>query len=884
MPRLRRFEPLESRRLLSATRIVAWNTANGPNNAAEDADFRTVFAEIGSQSYRGGDVIAPGIIALQETDRPSSQSNYDGVDSIARIEAILEGLYPTTDYARAVTTLDTGGDATGFVYDTGLFDLVSTSVVDPLPGDRNFAHDILRGQFRPDGGTSLDDFYLYSTHLKAGSGGDNPQRRDDEAAAIRADIETLGSGIDVVVMGDFNIGGASEDAYRNFLAAGTGQLFDPIDRPGEWKNNSAFSDIHTQNPEVNGPGGMDDRFDFQLVSDTVLNDAAGIQYITNSYRAFGNDDTHVFNSDITTDNGRAGRIYGQTVRDALAAASDHLPVVVDYELAVDSPGLEINPGDGVVVSESGVTDTYTVVLSGTPTANVSVTITADAQTTVATPGNTGGSTATLTFTPATASTPQTITVAAVDDSIAEGPHTAALTHTVSSTDPAFTGIAPRTIDVSIVDNDGPPPVTDLVITEIMYNPNSNEPDGEWIELYNPGPAAVDISGWLFDDEDQSDWSPVPSGTPAIPGGGVAVVHNEVIASTNFRSVWNVPASAVVVGVPWGSLANGPSPTSEILQLLDADGDVVDEVNFDDEAPWPADNNESSIYLIDVLSDNSVGENWVLSTAGVDDAINPSGSTFSSLDTGSPGRVPSIITDAVPPRITGLKVAASGWTDTFRDFVDPDDGVGLSMTGPGQTRNLSYTGIDTFEVTFTEDVVIDAADVTVAGSEVAAYAASLDYDADSFTATITLATPIDRDSIRLTLSDSVTDAAGNPLDGEWTDDVTTLSGDGIAGGDASIRLDVLPGDVDDSGSVNIVDVLRIIRGVFDDVDDPDYDPALDIDGNGSVTIFDVFTILPRIFDTLPSPPPVPVTTPMLAIAEKPPGLIDQAVRLLDVDDV
>ena len=34
----------------------------------------------------------------------------------------------------------------------------------------------------------------------------------------------------------------------------------------------------------------------------------------------------------------------------------------------------------------------------------------------------------------------------------------------------------------------------LSITEIMYDPSTTEPLGEWVEIYNTSPSPVDISG------------------------------------------------------------------------------------------------------------------------------------------------------------------------------------------------------------------------------------------------------------------------------------------------------------------------------------------------------------------------------------------------------
>ena len=41
--------------------------------------------------------------------------------------------------------------------------------------------------------------------------------------------------------------------------------------------------------------------------------------------------------------------------------------------------------------------------------------------------------------------------------------------------------------------------SDLIITEIMYDPNSAEDNWEWIEVYNSGASSVDLSGFVVDD-------------------------------------------------------------------------------------------------------------------------------------------------------------------------------------------------------------------------------------------------------------------------------------------------------------------------------------------------------------------------------------------------
>ena len=49
-----------------------------------------------------------------------------------------------------------------------------------------------------------------------------------------------------------------------------------------------------------------------------------------------------------------------------------------------------------------------------------------------------------------------------------------------------------------------PPLTSLVINEIMYHPVDNESDREWIEVYNPTISAIDLNGWTITDGQEED--------------------------------------------------------------------------------------------------------------------------------------------------------------------------------------------------------------------------------------------------------------------------------------------------------------------------------------------------------------------------------------------
>ena len=173
-------------------------------------------------------------------------------------------------------------------------------------------------------------------HLKAGSStSDKASRATMTADAMSYLVQHNYDGNNLF-MGDFNIRKSSEQSYENLLnySNSTFRFYDPINRSGTWNNSSSFADIHTQSTHSSSgcaaSGGMDDRFDFILISDNIKNNSAHVSYKPGSYFALGNDGNH-FNQSINsgTNNSAPANII-----DALYNLSDHLPVIM--ELHFDS--------------------------------------------------------------------------------------------------------------------------------------------------------------------------------------------------------------------------------------------------------------------------------------------------------------------------------------------------------------------------------------------------------------------------------------------------------------------------------------------------------------------------------------------------------------------
>ena len=462
------YQQLEGRLVLTSLRIANWNVANAPNTSAEDAHFETVIDAIGTQEVLG--TARPiDILVLSETDSDSNQ----------RLNDVFDNFYGT-GFESTISSADGGGDRTGVIYNSATVNLIeSFELPDPV-----LTHSILRTQFRPTGGTASEDFYVYTVHLISGGGSAIEQTRMQEAEVIRADADGLGQGTNVIFAGDFNLSGSSEAAWTSFTAAGNSAATDAANITGEWSDNSAFSQWHTHSTDQ-----VDDRFDLQLHTDE-LRDGIGLDYVDGSVRVFGNDGTHTFDQPITTGTGASADVLT-----ALSLASDHLPVVADFEIVDSLPGVVVVESNGATgVTEGADSDTYNLFLRTAPTATVQIDISTSTQLDL---GNGPGAPIQLLFTPTNALTPQTVTVTAFDDALREGPHIATITHTVVSADIDYDSLSIDAIEVLIADDDAS--VTQPLLNEIFVDAPGADDNREYIEIIAP-PLQSLTNVWLLEIE------------------------------------------------------------------------------------------------------------------------------------------------------------------------------------------------------------------------------------------------------------------------------------------------------------------------------------------------------------------------------------------------
>ncbi len=148
------------------------------------------------------------------------------------------------------------------------------------------------------------------------------------------------------------------------------------------------------------------------------------------------------------------------------------------------------------------------------------------------------------------------------------------------------------------------PLPGIVINEVYYDPPDKTQHHEFIELFNAGAASLDLSGWRIEG---GVGYRLPAGTSIPPGGYLVVAENPAAFRTAF--------GFLPLG-PWeGALSN----EGEAIQLENAAGEVVDEVDYGVGFPWPTDphGEGASMELLHPALDNNLGGSWRASSANIE---------------------------------------------------------------------------------------------------------------------------------------------------------------------------------------------------------------------------------------------------------------------------
>lgn len=165
----------------------------------------------------------------------------------------------------------------------------------------------------------------------------------------------------------------------------------------------------------------------------------------------------------------------------------------------------------------------------------------------------------------------------------------------------------------------------VVINEIMYRAPDDFKRLEYVELWNTSSEPVSIGGWR------------------VKGIGLEIAPGFVLRPDAFfvaardADLFERIYGQRPDGVFTKSLNNG----GERLSLVNARGDVLERVEYDDKAPWPrsADGKSASLERISPSAPSVDAHNWAPSN------LTP---TFDQTPSGTPGKLNSVYQKELPP--------------------------------------------------------------------------------------------------------------------------------------------------------------------------------------------------------------------------------------------
>jgi len=145
------------------------------------------------------------------------------------------------------------------------------------------------------------------------------------------------------------------------------------------------------------------------------------------------------------------------------------------------------------------------------------------------------------------------------------------------------------------------PIEEIVINEINYNSSDDFDTGDWVELYNPNAAAMDLSNWVLKDSDDTHEFVFPEGTN-IAGNGYLVLTRDAAKFQELHP--DIPTV--------GDFDFGLSSSEDAVRLFDSEMNLRDEVHYQSTAPWPltANGGGATLELKKPDLDNSLAENWL----------------------------------------------------------------------------------------------------------------------------------------------------------------------------------------------------------------------------------------------------------------------------------
>ena len=191
----------------------------------------------------------------------------------------------------------------------------------------------------------------------------------------------------------------------------------------------------------------------------------------------------------------------------------------------------------------------------------------------------------------------------------------------------------------------------VIISEILFNEVGSDTTGEWIEIYNNGPLAVDLTGWKIGDEETSGAASDTEGMFLFPAGssiGPGVVQVVAVSANRYNTVYGfLPNYEVGTGGD-----NASVPNAVVYAAWDPDLAATNTINLS--------NTNDQVLLLNATDMIVDSASW--------------GNTFSF----NPGLAQPLLDGQSYYRIN-----PGSDTDTATDWAaSPDTGTAATRSSPG----------------------------------------------------------------------------------------------------------------------------------------------------------------------------------------------------------
>lgn len=357
----------------------------------------------------------------------------------------------------------------------------------------------------------------------------------------------------------------------------------------------------------------------------------------------------------------------------------------------------------------------------------------------------------------------------------------------------------------------------VVMNEINYNSSDAFNPDDWIEFLNRSSETVDLSGWVFKDEEDIHGFFFPQGTQIAPNTYIVVCRHLDQFTALFPDVQPV----------LGEFGFGLSGGGEVLRLYNKQSVLVDSVFYDDKSPWPSSANGrgTTLQLVEASSNNALLESWKAS-----DELG-----------GSPGRPNN-------PR-TGNLVINEFMAQNTRTLSGPDG----EFSDWIELHNLSDMSLNLEGVYLTHSLddprKWDMPDTTIAAhGYLIVWGQSANLNTSSMQANFRLSKDgeqiglYDRDSWHNTLLDSLTFgpqssdvSMGRLPDGTGAFQILTQATPNAQNG-------YHPSDFDANGTVGFSDFLLFVAHYGLRAESPQFDTRYDLDQSGNIDFSDFLSFV------------------------------------------